>query len=109
MQDEDGCVVYDEDWKPLILTDGTGFISEDLALRCPNNLCRGKYMTNGNSDVCDSRYVFTKQTFCLWFFMYGKLSQELIFFTNHELSMHKSLIGNTSLALSLALFAICKH
>ncbi|RVW38366.1 putative RNA-dependent RNA polymerase 3 [Vitis vinifera] len=58
-RDEDGHVVYDEDWKPLILTDGTGFISEDLALRCPNNLCRGKYMNNGNSDVCDSRYVFT--------------------------------------------------
>ncbi|XP_034699033.1 probable RNA-dependent RNA polymerase 5 isoform X1 [Vitis riparia] len=49
-RDEDGYVVYDEDWQPLILTDGTGFISEDLALRCPNNLCRGKYMNNGNSD-----------------------------------------------------------
>ena len=50
LQDEDGHVVYDEDWKSLILTDGTGFISEDLALRC---------LYNGNSDVCDSCHVFT--------------------------------------------------
>ncbi|KAJ6362516.1 hypothetical protein OIU78_002840 [Salix suchowensis] len=37
-QDKDGNVVYGIDGKPLIHTDGTRFISHDLALKCPKNL-----------------------------------------------------------------------
>ncbi|CAI0543502.1 unnamed protein product [Linum tenue] len=33
--DEEGKIVYDKKGKPLIYTDGTGFISEDLARLCP--------------------------------------------------------------------------
>ncbi|KAG6662192.1 probable RNA-dependent RNA polymerase 5 isoform X2 [Carya illinoinensis] len=40
--DRDGNVVKDRDDKPRIHTDGTGFISEDLALLCPSNLYRGE-------------------------------------------------------------------
>ncbi|KAJ6746358.1 RNA-DEPENDENT RNA polymerase 3-RELATED [Salix koriyanagi] len=36
--DKDGNVVYGIDGKPLIHTDGTRFISHDLALKCPKNL-----------------------------------------------------------------------
>ncbi|XP_044463726.1 probable RNA-dependent RNA polymerase 5 isoform X2 [Mangifera indica] len=39
--DKDGNPVY-KDGKLLIHTDGTGFISEDLALKCPNNVFKGK-------------------------------------------------------------------
>ncbi|XP_021741422.1 probable RNA-dependent RNA polymerase 3 [Chenopodium quinoa] len=38
---EDGSVAKDNDGKVMILTDGTGFISEDLALRCPHNCTNG--------------------------------------------------------------------
>ncbi|XP_022145050.1 probable RNA-dependent RNA polymerase 5 isoform X2 [Momordica charantia] len=42
-----GNVIY-RDGKPLIHTDGTGFISEDLALECPMNVFKGqaKHDTN---------------------------------------------------------------
>lgn len=36
-QYEDGSIIEDQDGQPFIHTDGTGFISEDLALRCPRN------------------------------------------------------------------------
>ncbi|KAF8393434.1 hypothetical protein HHK36_021678 [Tetracentron sinense] len=36
-RDEDGDIVKNEDGNPLIHTDGTGFISEDLALECLKN------------------------------------------------------------------------
>ncbi|KAJ7549834.1 hypothetical protein O6H91_07G071300 [Diphasiastrum complanatum] len=39
--DEDGNTVYDENSKPLIHTDGTGFISADLARLCPCNIFKG--------------------------------------------------------------------
>ncbi|KAF8393437.1 hypothetical protein HHK36_021681 [Tetracentron sinense] len=39
-RDEDGSIVYNEDGKPLIHTDGTGFISEDLALKCKRNISK---------------------------------------------------------------------
>ncbi|CAK7337484.1 unnamed protein product [Dovyalis caffra] len=40
-QDEDGNVVYDKDGKARIHKDGTGFISLDLALKCPKNVFKG--------------------------------------------------------------------
>ncbi|XP_059431765.1 probable RNA-dependent RNA polymerase 5 [Corylus avellana] len=41
-KDRDGKIVYDKDDKPRIHTDGTGFISEDLALLCPHNFYKGE-------------------------------------------------------------------
>ncbi|TXG61454.1 hypothetical protein EZV62_012817 [Acer yangbiense] len=42
-----GNIVY-RDGKPLIHTDGTGFISEDLALKCPKNVFKGKCSNDDN-------------------------------------------------------------
>lgn len=42
--DENGLIVLGEDDKPLIHTDGTGFISEDLALLCPQDFGKAKYV-----------------------------------------------------------------
>ncbi|KAM0969661.1 hypothetical protein TB2_017503 [Malus domestica] len=44
-RDESGNLIYRDD-KPLIHTDGTGFISEDLALLCPKNISNGKRISN---------------------------------------------------------------
>ncbi|XP_065849771.1 probable RNA-dependent RNA polymerase 5 [Euphorbia lathyris] len=41
-RDHNGNVVKDKDGKLLIHTDGTGFISEDLALKCQNHVLKGK-------------------------------------------------------------------
>lgn len=47
-RDENGRVVFDEDGEPRIHTDGTGFISEDLALRCPKEFCSARLIRDGN-------------------------------------------------------------
>ncbi|KAG5559291.1 hypothetical protein RHGRI_008991 [Rhododendron griersonianum] len=47
-RDENGCIVCDEEGEPLIHTDGTGFISEDLALKTPKDFSRAKYIKDGN-------------------------------------------------------------
>lgn len=41
------------DGKPLIHSDGTGFISEDLASLCPKELLK-KEFSNEYFEVCDS-------------------------------------------------------
>ncbi|KAJ0680708.1 putative RNA-directed RNA polymerase [Helianthus annuus] len=41
--DENGCTVCDEDGEPSIHTDGTGFISEDLAVLIPNDFLNAKF------------------------------------------------------------------
>ncbi|EHA8586808.1 RNA-dependent RNA polymerase [Cocos nucifera] len=46
--DENGNIVYDEDGKPKIHTDGTGFISEDLAMKCPGNIYKGNCLIPGD-------------------------------------------------------------
>ncbi|KAJ4708521.1 RNA-dependent RNA polymerase [Melia azedarach] len=46
-RDEDGNIVY-KDGKMQIHTDGTGFISEDLALRCPTHVNKGKSPSDDN-------------------------------------------------------------
>ncbi|GMN50612.1 hypothetical protein TIFTF001_019770 [Ficus carica] len=55
-QDKSGNRIY-RDGKPLIHTDGTGFISEDLALLCPKNLYRGKFVDDQNNKVLSSPIV----------------------------------------------------
>ncbi|KAL9224539.1 hypothetical protein vseg_000564 [Gypsophila vaccaria] len=47
-KNEDGSLVYSEDGKLQIMTDGTGFISEDLARRCPTNCYKGSAANNAN-------------------------------------------------------------
>ncbi|KAK9055021.1 hypothetical protein SSX86_026100 [Deinandra increscens subsp. villosa] len=49
--DENGDVVRDDDGEPLIQTDGTGFISEDLAVLVPNDFQDAKYMKDKNYEV----------------------------------------------------------
>lgn len=53
LQDQEGKVVYEKPEKPRIHTDGTGFISEDLALICGNNVHRGERTRDKNIEVCD--------------------------------------------------------
>ncbi|PIA42750.1 hypothetical protein AQUCO_02000301v1 [Aquilegia coerulea] len=43
----DDHIINNEDGEPLIHTDGTGFISEDLALKCPQNMYKAKVMVQG--------------------------------------------------------------
>lgn len=52
LQDESGNRI-DRDGKPLIHTDGTGFISEDLALLCPKDLLKRDYISKEYIEVCD--------------------------------------------------------
>ncbi|XP_058206703.1 probable RNA-dependent RNA polymerase 5 isoform X2 [Rhododendron vialii] len=47
-RDENECIVRDEEGERLIHTDGTGFISEDLALKIPKDFSRAKYIKDGN-------------------------------------------------------------
>ncbi|KAI8021428.1 putative RNA-dependent RNA polymerase 5 [Camellia lanceoleosa] len=47
-RDENGCVVYNEDGEPLIHTDGTGYISVDIALKTPKDFSRAKYINDEN-------------------------------------------------------------
>ncbi|XP_019052370.1 PREDICTED: probable RNA-dependent RNA polymerase 3 isoform X1 [Nelumbo nucifera] len=46
-RDEDGHIICNEGGEPLIHTNGTGFISEDLALKCPMNVVKGKNLKQG--------------------------------------------------------------
>ncbi|KAH7853241.1 hypothetical protein Vadar_000428 [Vaccinium darrowii] len=46
--DENNDIVCNEDGEPLIHTDGTGFISEDLALKTPKEFSRAMYLKDGN-------------------------------------------------------------
>ncbi|KAL5572577.1 hypothetical protein UlMin_022174 [Ulmus minor] len=48
--DESDDFVY-RDGKRLIHTDGTGYISEDLAFVCPNNLSKGKRLHNADFEI----------------------------------------------------------
>lgn len=51
LQNEDGIKVCNEDGDLLIQTDGTGFISEDLARKCPTALLSARYLKNKKSEV----------------------------------------------------------
>lgn len=50
--DENKMEVYDLNGELLIHTNGTGFISEDLASQCPKNLYEGKHLSNQISEAC---------------------------------------------------------
>ncbi|KAF3442984.1 hypothetical protein FNV43_RR16902 [Rhamnella rubrinervis] len=62
LDEKHNCLLRDE--KPLIHTDGTGFISEDLALLCPKNLQKGEYISDQNLEIIpsqDNKVLETKQ------------------------------------------------
>ncbi|KAL2500917.1 putative RNA-dependent RNA polymerase 5 [Forsythia ovata] len=46
-RDENRSIIF-EDGKPLLHTDGTGYISENLAVQCPKDFCRSKYAKDEN-------------------------------------------------------------
>ncbi|KAI3509185.1 hypothetical protein L1887_24269 [Cichorium endivia] len=46
--DENGYIVCDEDGEPLIQTDGTGFIFEDLAVLVPHDFFDAKFIKDQN-------------------------------------------------------------
>ncbi|XP_071715464.1 probable RNA-dependent RNA polymerase 5 [Rutidosis leptorrhynchoides] len=52
-RDENGYVVCNEDDEVLIHTDGTGFISEDLAILCANNFLEGNGTDDDNIELID--------------------------------------------------------
>ncbi|VVA99753.1 unnamed protein product [Arabis nemorensis] len=46
--DQHGYVVVDKNKKPCIHSDGTGYISEDLARLCPTDTYKGKCLRSAN-------------------------------------------------------------
>ncbi|KAF0915964.1 hypothetical protein E2562_000600 [Oryza meyeriana var. granulata] len=52
--DEHGNVVH-RDGERLIHTDGTGLVSEDLALNCPTSIFKGKFLKSQGITTCDER------------------------------------------------------
>ncbi|CAH9131271.1 unnamed protein product [Cuscuta epithymum] len=54
-RDEFGSILLDEDGAPLVQTDGTGFISEDLARKCPSNFYRVKHLKDANSETINGQ------------------------------------------------------
>ncbi|GAB4852644.1 hypothetical protein Ancab_016859 [Ancistrocladus abbreviatus] len=62
---EDKKEVYDNDGKLCIHTDGTGFISEDLALRCPQSCYKGSLLDQNIERYFDAiRLEETSIEFC---------------------------------------------
>ena len=52
LQDENDKDVLDKNGKPRIHSDGTGYISEDLARMCPVNIFKGKCLRSDSVQVC---------------------------------------------------------
>lgn len=63
LQDEEGKIVCGEDGEPLIHTDGTGFISEDLAMKCPKNIFKGNCLMHGDLEVYKLFLISSLSTF----------------------------------------------
>ncbi|XP_075489754.1 putative RNA-dependent RNA polymerase 5 [Primulina tabacum] len=50
-KDENGNIIYDEDGKPMFHTDGTGFISEDLAMKCSKDFSAAMYIKDSSFET----------------------------------------------------------
>lgn len=50
LQDQNGSDVY-EDGELLIHTDGTGYISEDIAMKCPKDFYNAKFIKDEHFEV----------------------------------------------------------
>lgn len=53
LQDENGNTIYDKKGKRMIHTDGTGFVSADIALKCKGNIWKGKSLNGQVTEVHD--------------------------------------------------------
>ena len=58
-QDKDENSVCNKDGEPLIHSDGTGYILEDLALKCPKNVVKGSIV---NGDNVEGKFSGMKST-----------------------------------------------
>lgn len=58
-QDKDKNFVFNKDGEPFIHTDGTGYISEDLVLKCPKNVFKGSVV---NGDNVEGKFSEMKST-----------------------------------------------
>ncbi|GER48842.1 RNA-dependent RNA polymerase family protein [Striga asiatica] len=56
-RDEKGSMIHDEDGKPILHTDGTGFISEDLAMKCPKDFSAAKYLRESSFEFVDFEQI----------------------------------------------------
>ncbi|KAM3269959.1 putative RNA-dependent RNA polymerase 5 [Capsicum chacoense] len=69
-QDENGCIIRDEDGEPCIHTDGTGFISEDLAMHCPKDFSKAEYIKDENYenfvDTVDLDHMIAEKRSVSW-------------------------------------------
>ncbi|KAK6151840.1 hypothetical protein DH2020_014475 [Rehmannia glutinosa] len=63
LKDEDGSIIHDEDGKPILHTDGTGYISEDLAMKCPKDFSAAKYITDNSFEKHDQFVDFENVAF----------------------------------------------
>ncbi|KAK4753975.1 hypothetical protein SAY87_002079 [Trapa incisa] len=50
-KDENGNTIYDKKGKPMIHTDGTGFVSVDIALKCPGNIFKGNFLNRQSTEA----------------------------------------------------------
>ncbi|KAK4765087.1 hypothetical protein SAY86_026177 [Trapa natans] len=50
-KDENGNTIYDKKGKPMIHTDGTGFVSADIALKCPGNIFKGNFLNRQSTEA----------------------------------------------------------
>ncbi|XP_058074196.1 probable RNA-dependent RNA polymerase 5 [Magnolia sinica] len=81
--DEEGKPVY-KGGELSIHTDGTGFISEDLAMKCPRNVHKGEYFIRGDVErMLDQAEVVEKSS---------------------TLTQHKSVTGDPPLLIQVRLF-----
>ncbi|KAK4391718.1 putative RNA-dependent RNA polymerase 4 [Sesamum angolense] len=55
-RDENESIIHDEDGKPILHTDGTGYISEDLAMKCPRNFSLA-------NDITDNSFENSKELY----------------------------------------------
>ncbi|CAA0840415.1 Probable RNA-dependent RNA polymerase 5 [Striga hermonthica] len=60
-RDEKGSIIHDEDGKPILHTDGTGFISEDLAMKCPKDFSAAKYLRDSSFEFVDFEQIASQK------------------------------------------------
>ncbi|CAN1342706.1 Probable RNA-dependent RNA polymerase 4 [Linum perenne] len=80
-KDGDGNDTYDNRGKPLIHTDGTGFISEDLASLCPD-VSQGKCLDSYIEQVCNVLcHIHDQSPVFFYFHLQPLLMQVRLFFS----------------------------
>ncbi|KAL0337362.1 UNVERIFIED_CONTAM: putative RNA-dependent RNA polymerase 5, partial [Sesamum calycinum] len=62
-RDENESIIHDEDGKPILHTDGTGYISEDLAMKCPRNFSLANDITDNSFEKYEE-LLYVEDTAC---------------------------------------------